>query len=661
MPAAIRNTPYFVEWLTCNIVGIVSIRRGNRDRMLLRNDKSLLEVSGIMRKIDWLVLPVVLVGLTALIALPGKADEVKKADAAKVAELIKQLGSENFDDRESATKALDAIGEPALEALKKAAKSDDAETQKRADELVRNITRRLDTTRLLTPTKVKLEFKDTPVKEALEELSKKSKYQIVLHDPHNKVGDRKVTLETKELIFWEAFDKLCKEANLVEASVEDLMAQPNPNPGGPGKPVPPQTVPPIPNAVPPGQQFGFQAQAQPAQEEQERAAREKAQADAQARQAQAQPAQPGQPAGPVNGRIRPQPIQGGFAPDAIIVVDGKPVDHPTYYSGAIRFRGLPADPNLVGKPQEGEQMFILEITPEPKLQWQGMTTLQIEKAIDDLDQKLAQVTVEENQLQQQLAPGVRLAKPIPGFRRAAMLSMKQQVPVRLKSGEKDSKTLKEVNGVATLEVRTPPEAMITVDNILKAGGTTVKGDNGGSIKVIEASKDDDKGTVKVRVELDYPQEIWPAGQNGGIGWGGGGIIINPGGPIKRVPAPPIQPAPAPQQGGGQNFQVQVQVQQVQVFQVQAQGGVAKAIPGVAMGRGVGGADGLTLVDEKGNTLTPNVTGMGIQAGPGGIIRDITMEFKLDKDAPAPAKLVFYGTKGATLDVPFNLKDVQLKK
>ncbi len=74
-----------------------------------------------------------------------------------------------------------------------------------------------------------------------------------------------------------------------------------------------------------------------------------------------------------------------------------------------------------------------------------------------------------------------------------------------------------------------------------------------------------------------------------------------------------------------------------------------------------GADGLALLDEKGNTLAPTQTQVAIQGGPGGFVQDITMEFKLEKDAPAPAKLIFSGTRLVTLDVPFTLKDVPLKK
>jgi hypothetical protein len=190
---------------------------------------------------------------------------------------------------------------------------------------------------------------------------------------------------------------------------------------------------------------------------------------------------------------------------------------------------------------------------------------------------------------------------------------------------------------------------MTVDNILKASGETVKGENGGSIKVVDVSKDEDTGVVKLRVQLDYPQDVQP----GGVGGIGGGFI-NPGGPVQILPVPAPNPVPVPRGGPlppqqGQNFQVQVQV------------GAAQAVPARIVRPGFNGAEGLTIVDEKGNTLQPTITGINIQAGPGGFVRDITMEVKVAKDAPAPAKLVFSGTRMATLDIPFTLKDVPLKK
>jgi hypothetical protein len=61
----------------------------------------------------------------------------------KIADLIKQLGHDDFTTREKAARALDAIGEPALDALGAALASDDAEIRARAARLIDTIESRL--------------------------------------------------------------------------------------------------------------------------------------------------------------------------------------------------------------------------------------------------------------------------------------------------------------------------------------------------------------------------------------------------------------------------------------------------------------------------------------------------------------------------------------
>src|SRR5262249_42355185 len=58
-------------------------------------------------------------------------------DPASEAEwLIAQLGSEKFSERKAASKRLEALGEPALDALHKAMRSDDLEVRHRARRIV---------------------------------------------------------------------------------------------------------------------------------------------------------------------------------------------------------------------------------------------------------------------------------------------------------------------------------------------------------------------------------------------------------------------------------------------------------------------------------------------------------------------------------------------
>jgi hypothetical protein len=64
-------------------------------------------------------------------------------DAAEIARFVKQLGDENFDKREAASKRLAEIGEPALDALHMATTSDDAEVRRRAAVAIADIERML--------------------------------------------------------------------------------------------------------------------------------------------------------------------------------------------------------------------------------------------------------------------------------------------------------------------------------------------------------------------------------------------------------------------------------------------------------------------------------------------------------------------------------------
>jgi hypothetical protein len=69
-----------------------------------------------------------------------KGDSGTEAANDKIDRLIKQLGDDDFAKREAASKELDAVGEPALAALRKAAASNaDPEIQRRAEQAVQAI------------------------------------------------------------------------------------------------------------------------------------------------------------------------------------------------------------------------------------------------------------------------------------------------------------------------------------------------------------------------------------------------------------------------------------------------------------------------------------------------------------------------------------------
>src|SRR5947209_17821804 len=85
-----------------------------------------------------------LMAVVALLCGMALAQDAAAADAAEVTRLIRQLGNRAFTRREAASKALAAIGEPALPALRQAAHaSADLEVRRRCEALILAIESRL--------------------------------------------------------------------------------------------------------------------------------------------------------------------------------------------------------------------------------------------------------------------------------------------------------------------------------------------------------------------------------------------------------------------------------------------------------------------------------------------------------------------------------------
>src|SRR5262249_3861422 len=70
------------------------------------------------------------------------AQPTGQATPAEIGQLIEQLGSEVFSEREAASARLGVLGEAALPALRRALQHPDAEVRRRADDLVHEIERR---------------------------------------------------------------------------------------------------------------------------------------------------------------------------------------------------------------------------------------------------------------------------------------------------------------------------------------------------------------------------------------------------------------------------------------------------------------------------------------------------------------------------------------
>jgi hypothetical protein len=594
-------------------------------------------------------------GLALLSSLPSSADEAPSKE--KIDKLIEQLGSGNFAEREKASKELSAIGMPALDALRKAAKSEDAEIRKRVEDILPKIERQAESVRVLAPKRVRLAYKDTPLVEAVADLEKKSGYHIQLHDPDGKLKERKITLDTGETTFWHAFALLCDKAELAEAGLEDLMRAQQP-PGGPGAP----------------------------------------------------------PAGPPGG-VRPgvfvKGMPGMFAWNGqLILKDGKGNPSPTDDRSAVRIRaGGKPSPVLFGNAPDGEILLSLDVSPEPKLQWQLLQAVHIETAVDDQDQKLSQVIP-----QVEGAAGVGIGNPaiavqgVAGgamkIRQMQMLQMQmrarqrvgwgglsQQVPVQLKRGAKETKSLKELKGVLTVQLLTEARPVITADNLDKAAGKSFKGDEGGEIKIVNVKTEENQTIIELQLEQPPFDKVVPAQGNvlHGVGINNvaqlQGVIVPPPPPppppqAKKADQPPAAPgaarpvekpqppAPAPERKPGQPPPAgqpaaaqppaaikpppAPQRAQPQMFQI---GGPVQLLDSL---------NGLGIQDDKGNTL-PIDGGHSraslsiVRQGNGQVKQSVTWTLVCphSKDKDKPAKVVFLGRKQVAVEIPFALKDVPL--
>src|SRR5262245_14467029 len=88
----------------------------------------------------------------ALTLFAGEETKVSSSDSArKVAQLLEQLGSAQFAEREEAGRALDELGAAALPQLRKAVQGDNPEISRRAQAILRRIERRLENERLNQP------------------------------------------------------------------------------------------------------------------------------------------------------------------------------------------------------------------------------------------------------------------------------------------------------------------------------------------------------------------------------------------------------------------------------------------------------------------------------------------------------------------------------
>ncbi|MBY0513879.1 MAG: hypothetical protein K2P78_08200 [Gemmataceae bacterium] len=155
----------------------------------------------------------------AALAVLLAAAPARAADGPSVAALIEKLGADDYATREQAGKDLLGMGDKVLPDLRKAlAGTDNPEVSRRLAVLVR----KLDLDRLVAPRRVTLSVQNKPVKDVVEAIAKQTGYKLT----YNGSSDAGLTVDWKDVPFWEAVDRVALSAGLmVQAGYDDDTVQ----------------------------------------------------------------------------------------------------------------------------------------------------------------------------------------------------------------------------------------------------------------------------------------------------------------------------------------------------------------------------------------------------------------------------------------------------
>ena len=141
--------------------------------------------------------------------LPAPAPpSAAKADAG-IAQLIKDLGDEDYRTREKAGRELVQLGDKALPQMRAAYRETESpEVRRRLAVMIR----RMETERLVEPKRVTIAKKEMTAKDAIEEIAKQTGYKVDFSAGSN---DEKQLVEFDKTPFWVALDRVANAAGFV--------------------------------------------------------------------------------------------------------------------------------------------------------------------------------------------------------------------------------------------------------------------------------------------------------------------------------------------------------------------------------------------------------------------------------------------------------------
>lgn len=358
----------------------------------------------------------------SLALLTGSLFAVNTAPAPRltdrpIPELVRDLGSPDYAEREAASRDIDRIGPPALFDLKREiAKSTDGEVLRRGRQLIARLEKRLADEKALAPTMVEINADGQTIEQIVADLSKQTGYAVSVTADESK----RVTLKTGRITFWQAIDQLCDAGNLQIAAVGGIKA--------PGTKIADASSPreeitlvpqlPVPLAADPLKAAAAKveelkkdlekvakARAEVAKEvkgAERAAALAKIQAEAELKLAEAQREMALKKAGVAAKPVLPpamnwQPGQGTRAPkeawgserisalNGIVLEPRQGAKRPSANFGAVRLEAM-AMPANAAVPDA--VAALVQVWAEPRLQWQQTRSVRVRTARDDQGQAL---------------------------------------------------------------------------------------------------------------------------------------------------------------------------------------------------------------------------------------------------------------------------------
>jgi hypothetical protein len=158
--------------------------------------------------------------MTALVMIVLAVAAPQESMEKRVAELLKSLGAEEIERRESAAKDLVGLGEGAIEALEKAAADTaDPETASRLKAIVIQIRRNALIAKVAPAVKpIKVSAKDVPLKDFLKDVCAQAGVEYVCDGP---ASDRPVSVEADGETILQVVDRACASRGDLVATVSE--------------------------------------------------------------------------------------------------------------------------------------------------------------------------------------------------------------------------------------------------------------------------------------------------------------------------------------------------------------------------------------------------------------------------------------------------------